>query len=998
MQPMLNGLNRRQCDAVTSTADILQVLAPPGSGKTKTLTARVAYHIDHDGIQPEDVIVCTFTIKAAREMEERIRSFVGQQLQKKLILGTFHSVARRYLVSYGYSIGIPQNFGIADSSDSLAIIKRIIKAHKLGIEAKVARTRISGLKARCISCNDYNSSTKRANEHEFAMVYRAYELALKQANLLDYDDLLLRCVDLLRQHPECVSNVEAVLIDEFQDTNVVQFELMCLFSQRRKKVTIVGDPDQSIYGFRCAEIANLQRMRDHYPDFQLINLEQNYRSAGAILATAQRLIDQDTNRPSKSLQATHTTGDFPVFRKVPSAAAEAAWIVAEIKRLRSVTGKLLGFNDFAILLRSASLSRHIETSFGKEGIPYRMVGGHRFFDRVEVKTLLDYLRVVHQPCHNDALKRIVNVPARKVGDATVDALLEEGSANGLCLWDVILQAAQGIRKPKTKLTGPTQKGLEIFVNIILMLRRLWDTRSEPGRDYSLRDLMESLLKKLSYKEYLRRTYPEELETRWANIEELLAQATDIGMAIDVGEGQFDEPLPDIEGVTQRQTSSTDDALTFFLANVALSTEIEKNEEQSVTEQVTISTIHAAKGLEWPIVFIPAAYEGSIPHSRAEDTDEERRLLYVGMTRAKALLYLSCPVKNSNSEQTTQSHFLADPLMKKLLRLQGPILDYRAIQDITCILGRELPTPEELDASWHAADQKEDDYWPLDGGYPQGLSGDQLSACAGLGAYPNAKRRKLDTSTLGGFSSVATIVSASTTMQAQSGFSISTTTLQSGFVGAEMQRRKPQQQASSRQSAVGPVEVGNYSKPTAKEKPRKKQRADQSSLITFFGAAGCQVESNTSTPAPEPPQTTVLPSKNHPSQLHLALQDIKNLPTASPSSQIPNLLIKRKPCSAPMHGRPRTSTSINQDDYTPSSHIFLSSSPTRPEPHDVPNTKLESGPPSPGQAAAAQTSSSRPATTLHTTSIQTAGRVNTGRKTLGMRRSVQSGWPPPKRNC
>jgi DNA helicase-2/ATP-dependent DNA helicase PcrA len=374
---LLTNLNQSQHAAVSSFADTLAILAGPGSGKTHTLTSRTAWLLAQ-GLQPWNVIVATFTVKAAREMKERIGKLLGNGLESKLILGTFHSISRRYLARYGHLINIPKDFGIADSSDSLAIIKRIVKRHEFNIDPKVARSRISGLKARTSDENkgrDINKSgTKTVDAQEFEKCYEEYEAALKRSNLLDYDDLLLRCVDLLREHPSCVSNIEAVLIDEFQDTNLVQFDLMRLFAAHRKRVTIVGDPDQSIYGFRAAEIKNYKRMLRQYPDTVTIALEENYRSSGAILLTALSVIEQDRSRVKKSLLPTHTVGTRPVLRRLAGAHKEAEWIITEILRIKGMTGDLLDLNDIAILLRSAALSRLIESALGKAGIAYRMVG------------------------------------------------------------------------------------------------------------------------------------------------------------------------------------------------------------------------------------------------------------------------------------------------------------------------------------------------------------------------------------------------------------------------------------------------------------------------------------------------------------------------------------------------------------------------------------------------------------------------------------------------
>ncbi|KAH6678584.1 P-loop containing nucleoside triphosphate hydrolase protein [Halenospora varia] len=372
---LLSNLNSAQHAAVSSFADTLAILAGPGSGKTHTLTSRTAWLLAQ-GLQPWNIIVATFTVKAAREMKERIGKLLVNGLESKLILGTFHSIARRYLARYGHLIGIKKDFGIADSADSLAIIKRIVKRNNFNIDPKVARGRISARKARGGESAEKvtnKSGAKSVEIQEFEICYQEYEDALKLSNMLDYDDLLLRCVELLRDHPSCVSNVEAVLIDEFQDTNLVQFDLMRLFAAERKRITIVGDPDQSIYGFRAAEIKNYKRMLRQYPETVTIALEENYRSSGAILLAALNVIEQDSDRVAKSLMPTHTVGTRPVLRKLVGAYKEAEWIVMEIQRCVGMTGNMLDLNDFAILLRSAALSRLIETALGKAGIAYRMV-------------------------------------------------------------------------------------------------------------------------------------------------------------------------------------------------------------------------------------------------------------------------------------------------------------------------------------------------------------------------------------------------------------------------------------------------------------------------------------------------------------------------------------------------------------------------------------------------------------------------------------------------
>ncbi|KAF8477323.1 P-loop containing nucleoside triphosphate hydrolase protein [Kalaharituber pfeilii] len=734
-EAILEGLNSAQLHAVTNPAPVVQILAPPGSGKTRTLTARVAYLLAKYNYNPANVIVATFTVKASREMKGRIGKLIGNGFERKLILGTFHSIARRYLVRYGHLIDIKRGFGIADSGDSAAIIKRVIKRNQINLDSNAARSKISNIKAQGLKCDEYVAKNekemkKEISAQEFVTVFREYQEALEQANLLDYDDLLIRCGELLREHPDCVRNVEAVLVDEFQDTNLVQFDLMRGFAKWRKRVTIVGDPDQSIYGFRAAEIKNLKRMQRTYPDTLVVNLEENYRSSASILKSAQVVIEQDESRPDKMLLPTHSVGARPVMRHLRDAAQEAQWLVTELKRVMAMTGNAIKPSDVAILVRSASLTRHIESALAQNGIAYKMVGGHKFYDRVEIKAVLDYLRVVQNPGNSDALARIINVPPRKVGEATIKALIEEAFSKKKSLWELIKGGVRGELKLDTKITKAGEQGLASFVNVILTARKMLieedQEETEGGFEFetqeirggsaqatTLVDVVYYLMKKLSYRNYLEKHYPEDCESRWANIEELVMQASDFTNALTLNHAAEDEEaLPQIEGIEQRKPSAMSDALDRFLANVALASENpETADDEALREQVTISTIHAAKGLEWPVVFIPGCYEGSIPHSRSEDTDEERRLLYVAMTRAMGLLYMSCPKKNSKYEKSALSQFFT-PKVLNLLEKKGPSLTPSTTQGILQILGRGCPTLEDIQREAKKLQSMEDDLFPI----------------------------------------------------------------------------------------------------------------------------------------------------------------------------------------------------------------------------------------------------------------------------------------------
>ena len=553
-------------------------------------------------------------------------------------------------------------------------------------------------------------SRRSTEQQDFLTLFSEYEAELAKSNLLDYDDLLLRCRDLLLQHPQCVSNVEAVLIDEFQDTSIVQFELMKLFASARQRITIVGDPDQSIYGWRAAEIKNLLRMQQHYMDTSVINLEENYRSCGAILSSAQDVIEQDLSRPNKKLKATHSFGALPTFRKLPSASAEASWIVLEIQRAIALTGRMLNFSDFSILLRSAYHSRLIETAMGKAGIPYVMVGGTRFFDRKEIRILVDYLRTISQPRNNDAFLAIINVPARGIGELTIKGLLEEADQKKLPLFTFVKDVVQGNRKFSTKITKPALANLSTLVGLVLKARDKLST-CEPKTAPKV--LLDFIVKQLSFKDYLERHFPEEEENRWTNVSELLAQAE--GMD-DLSTAKDSEELPVIEEIEQQTVDGSEEVLSRFLANIVLSSDVQSDDDGE-KEKVTLSTIHAAKGLEWPVVFIPGVYEGSIPNSRAEDTDEERRLLYVAMTRAEALLYLIQPLRQPRENaETTISSFITPKALAHYFQDSGPTFNDSLNKSISKTLRRSVPSVSVIMEEMMKLRSISDDLWPLSGEY------------------------------------------------------------------------------------------------------------------------------------------------------------------------------------------------------------------------------------------------------------------------------------------
>lgn len=707
---ILASLNKAQLRAVTSASDTVAILAGPGCGKTHTLTSRVVWLIQNAGYLPSNVVVATFTVKAAREMKERIGKILGEATQKKIVLGTFHSIARRYLASYGKHIGINKKFGIADDNDSRAMLDRIIKRlQEPRLDARMVKGWISKKKSRgSMEEPDPGTVPSWKEDDNLAMqrCYDEYQEQLAKANLLDYDDLLVRCVELLRKYPICVSNVQVVLVDEYQDTNGIQYDLMKLFAQHRHRISIVGDPDQSIYGWRSAEIRNLHRLLREFPDTDTISLEENYRSSKSILSASLGIIQQDASRYEKALLAVHSTGTKPVLRRLKSAANEGEWIVSEILRTTRMSGGMLKRKDCAILLRSAALSRHVEAALGKKGIAYQMIGGHKFYERKEIKILLDYLRVVHQPHINDAVSRIINVPRRGVGKTTIQALLEESEEGSRPLWTILEQHCDGTDLMPRLTTAMGNKLRGGLIPIITDLKIDAD-EIVPG-DECLVGLVRELISRLDYTEYLKQVYPDDHEQRWASVEEFINLVSDFEKELGAEE---EDALPEIYDAEQERDDSV---LGRFLANIALSADSQKDKKEADTSAVvTISTIHAAKGLEWPVVFVPCVYEGSIPHSRAEDTNEECRLLYVAMTRAKILLYLSCPSSNAYGNGDTILSSFVSELADTAFAEQGPSFDRHVIEGAAKILGREAPSEDSIFEKLAPLMSTEDDVYPVD---------------------------------------------------------------------------------------------------------------------------------------------------------------------------------------------------------------------------------------------------------------------------------------------
>ncbi|KAJ7929059.1 P-loop containing nucleoside triphosphate hydrolase protein [Mycena leptocephala] len=586
----LNTLNAAQLQAVLHDAAApLQILAGPGSGKTKVLTSRIAYLILHHMLPPSAICAVTFTNKAANEMRERLAKLIGKQRTSEVRMGTFHALCALFLRKYSKVVGIEGNFTVCDAEESKKIISGLLKPFKDFLSSKdislkdgTVLSHISKAKAKGLTPKNSWQNTVKP------------KTALRRSNSLDFDDLLLFGVKLFTEHPPATSWCRHVLVDEFQDTNVTQYELMrAIAASTNGCVTVVGDPDQSIYGFRRCH-ANI--------------LEENYRSTGLILKASLAIVSQDKSRISKTLLTSHPSGTTPVLRSFASEQAEANFIAVEIKRLVASMGGILRWGDFAILLRFSALSRAIESALQKEAIPSAVLGGHKFFERQEIKDILAYLQLVDNPSFVPALTRAINVPSRGIGEKSVIALIARADKTKISPLDVIeriYDSNQPDIKPAVKhKVGP-------FVKTVRALRKLANEGASPP------DLIQRLLELIEYEDHLKKTQPE-WESRWENVQELITFASD----------------------GSHSQSHSDTPLRLFLQASMLSSEGDNQSEEDSKEKVTISTCHAAKGLEWPVVIIPAVEQGTFPFYRTDDVQEERRLLYVACTRAQSLLYLS----------------------------------------------------------------------------------------------------------------------------------------------------------------------------------------------------------------------------------------------------------------------------------------------------------------------------------------------------------------------
>ena len=615
MQELIEGLNDKQKEAVLATDGPCLVIAGAGSGKTKVLTHKIAYLINEKNVRPWNILAITFTNKAANEMKERVEKIVGE-VAKEMWIGTFHSICVRILRKYIDRLGFDHSFLIFDTSDQKTLIKECMKA--LNVDDKMFTDRsilseISNGKNEMLEPKAYQ--VKYAGDYRREVIGRVYELyqkRLKENNAIDFDDIINYTIKILTENPDALDyytdKFNYILVDEYQDTNKAQFTLVTILASKYGNITVVGDNDQGIYSFRGADITNILNFEKDFPGTKIVKLEQNYRCTGNILKAANAVIKHNENKYEKKLWTENEEGSLPIIHKADDEYDEGRYIVEEINRLRRE--EYMKYSDFVVLYRMNSQSRAIEEILRREGIPYKIVGGLKFYERKEIKDIISYLRLIYNFSDNISLKRIINEPKRGIGKTSIDNIQEISAQTGLSMFDIIKHAEDyGLNRVKAN--------SQEFIQVIEELRGKLDT-------LSISELIKETLDKTGYIKALELENTTEAETRIQNLEEFLT------VAIEFEEEEAENSLGD------------------FLEGITLSTDLDEMNETD--DQVTLMTLHSAKGLEFPVVFLVGMEEGIFPGNRSigepKELEEERRLFYVGITRAKQFLYLTCAKKRT----------------------------------------------------------------------------------------------------------------------------------------------------------------------------------------------------------------------------------------------------------------------------------------------------------------------------------------------------------------
>ena len=632
---ILSALNPEQRKAVEAINGPVLIIAGPGSGKTRVITHRIAYLIRVCGVSPHRIMAVTFTNKAAREMISRLNNLVSASV-KDLTIGTFHSICVRILRQDGAAIGVEKEFVIYDNDDQLKLIKKCFESLNLDpkqYSASSILSHISNAKSKLLSTEMYIQQGGSYFEEVVGRVYEKYQQMLEKSNALDFDDLLMKTVRLFKKQPEILEKYRGrylhIMVDEFQDTNLVQYQFVKMLAGGYRNICVVGDPDQSIYSWRSADVRNILDFEKDFPDAKTVMLEQNYRSTKSILETASSVISSNKQRKKTELWTDNEQGGKIEVIETFTQQEEAQFVVREVERLLK-TGEAK-LSDCAVMYRTNAQSRVLEEAFIRYGTPYKLVAGTRFYERREIKDIIAYLKLIHNPRDTVSLLRVINIPQRGIGDRTVSVLTEWASSMNISQYQALKSLATSQDFAKSPFNARSARLLVDFYNMIDELNRM---------SYELKpdELFDQVVNKIGYKSYVKSLTDE--EDRWDNVMELRSVA---------------KQYADFEPV---------EALSAFLEGVTLVSDVDGLDD--VVDAVTLITLHQAKGLEYPVVFMVGMEEGILPHIRSFDDpaqmEEERRLCYVGITRAKRKVYLVRAFRRSlmgSSTVNSPSRFLKD---------------------------------------------------------------------------------------------------------------------------------------------------------------------------------------------------------------------------------------------------------------------------------------------------------------------------------------------------
>jgi DNA helicase-2/ATP-dependent DNA helicase PcrA len=671
-------LNPRQLEAVRHGDGPLLVLAGAGSGKTRVLTFRIATLIRDRGVRPSQILAVTFTNKAAGEMRERLVALLGPAAARALWIGTFHAICSRILRMSGEAAGVDRRFVIYDDDDQRTVMRETLRA--LDVDDRrfppaAVLAEIGRAKNELVDHVAYAARAETARASMLAQIYAAYQRRLDDAHALDFDDLLLKAVQLFQTVPEVLARYQDrfrhILVDEYQDTNHAQYMLVGLLARRHRNLCVVGDDDQAIYRWRGADVRNILEFERDYPEATIVALEQNYRSTQRILAVAGAVISNNPHRHPKTLWTANPEGDPVGLYEAFDGYDEARHVGEQIRAHQAAGGR---FGDVAVLYRTHAQSRQFEEMFLRLGIPYQIVGGLRFYERAEIKDLLAYLRLTANPADEAGLRRVINVPRRGIGDATLRRLDAYAREAGVSVWEAVRTAARAGVMPAAPPGGPAngvagiggavRAGLAEFVDVIEDLRAY-------ASDHSARQVLLRALDRTGYRRMLEAEGTDEAYARLENLEELgaVAQEVEALAGVDVTSGPVESgaavssSAEEASGGGDHQPQAAE-GLDAFLQHLALQTDVDTFEERP--DRVTLMTLHSAKGLEFPVVVLAGLEEGLFPHTRAleEEVDlaEERRLCYVGMTRARRRLLLTYAHQRTyygTTRPSLPSRFLAE---------------------------------------------------------------------------------------------------------------------------------------------------------------------------------------------------------------------------------------------------------------------------------------------------------------------------------------------------